>query len=181
MKKSRSCNTCSYFISDIDISNLSQKQQEDFATITSDDLDTGTEAQKQYRLKLITDTVSNYCVGGLIEDGQLKEKCSMYVDSLPDDFSNSERLSSFHTRKTTRFDIWKFVIGTAITVVTFLATFFILNVKIRNLESENVKLQNAIKLKQSRISADSLKSLNDQILLNDSIRNLNIKIKTLSK
>lgn len=166
MKKNKSCQTCSFYITDEDISHLSKEEQIEFENFDPTTLDSIEEDQLKRLAFLLQKLRRQTCIGGLIHFNETKEHCK-YHKNLPTDFDKSQLLQVF-INNTAKFQSKKsHLISISFGIITLIVSIYGLY---QNSENKVLKAQ-IVDLKQD--AENMTKTIN---LLQDSISTLNDSI-----
>jgi len=175
MSKKNGCSDgCSFYRMSYKLETLSnEKQIEVEKAIREGDL----SLEQNYDLLFNTQTKT--CLGGLITDGNLRQRCA-YFSEHPEQCSEGDLLQYFIALKSTRQSIpWK-AATLILTLLSFILSILVFNspsekdrdtliekqkVSIRNINNENTILKN--KIKNLIIKNIDLKENNDMLLTNE--------------
>lgn len=170
--RKKDCNSCSFYIEDIDIQHLKNKQQIELEKYDFKSMSDDTEIDLSELANLLGGTVKRSCVGGLVKHNKVITGCKYHTENLP--FSDKDRLLQSFINKGAKIGSKNSMIATVIFgIIAAAGTIF----GIYN-GNENSNLKD--KIGDSKIREDSIKAyfIQDEILLNDSIIELNNIIKS---
>lgn len=157
----KSCNTCSYYITDENISNLSREEQIEFENFNTDSLTSIENSELERLAYLLQRLKSKTCVGGLVGINEIRKHCK-YYKILPSDFDKNQLLQSFIANSGKYQSKTNIVISIVLGIITILVSLYGVLQNTQNKELEN-------KIKQNEFSYQGLiienKNLNDSIII----------------
>jgi len=144
------CKQCSWYFEDYDIENLPRDQQIRLEKLLQNPpLDL--KKIETEELRLLSGVKRHGCIGGLIRNFRMPEKCRYYDPGLPPGLSREQLLQLFNARRNSMAATRSWITTLVIAGVTLITTLLSIYLNVRN----NM-LQIEIEQLQRRINQDSL-------------------------